>query len=136
MGPSVAWPRAEHDEAVAEPEGRSRGHRLQRSQHFGNDQQLCDFLVTQLVLLAFPYGWKTDETCNELLDTGATSTRRWWSIYGNLPYLESYRPEGAWETDSQGDPPGLKASERRTTSGLCGCGRRAKVKRMMDTWPS
>lgn len=78
---------------------------LQRSQHFDDDQQLCDFLVTQVVLLAFPYGWKTDETWNQLLDTGAISTRQWWWAHGNLPCLESYRPEGAWEPDPQGDQP-------------------------------
>jgi hypothetical protein len=75
---------------------------LQRSQHLDDDQQLCDFLVTQVVRLAFPYGWKTDQTWSELLDTGAVSTRQWWSGYGNLPYLESYRPEGAWEPDPAG----------------------------------
>lgn len=77
---------------------------LQRSQHLDDDQQLCDFLVTQVVLLAFPYGWKTDETWGQLLDLGAVSTRQWWSAYGNLPYLESYRPEGAWERDPQNNP--------------------------------
>jgi hypothetical protein len=70
---------------------------LQRSQHFDDDQQLCDFLVTQVVLLAFPYGWKTDETWTDLLDTGAASALQWWSGYGALPYLESFRPEGVWE---------------------------------------
>lgn len=72
---------------------------VQRSQHFDDDQQLCDFLVTQVVLHAFPYGWKTDQTWNDLLDTGAASARQWWTAYGDLPYLESYRPEGAREPD-------------------------------------
>jgi hypothetical protein len=75
---------------------------LRRSQHLDDDQQLCDFLVTQVVLLPFPYGWKTDETWGALLDPGAVSTRQWWSVHGSLPYLASYRPEGAWEPDSAG----------------------------------
>jgi hypothetical protein len=75
---------------------------LQRSQHFDDDQQLCEFLVTQVALLAFPYGWNTDQTWKELLDAGAVSARQWWTVYGNLPYLESYRPEGAWEPDPAG----------------------------------
>jgi hypothetical protein len=72
---------------------------LQRSQHFDDDQQLCEFLVTQVVLLAFPYSWTTDQSWGELLDAGAVSAQEWWSSYGNLPYLKSYRPEGAWESD-------------------------------------
>ena len=75
---------------------------LQQSQHLDDDVQLCDFLVTQVVRLAFPYGWKTDQSWSELLDTGAVSARQWWSAYGNLPYLEFHRPEGAWEPDPEG----------------------------------
>lgn len=58
--------------------------------------------MTQVVRLAFPYGWQIDQTWGELLDTAAVSTRQWWSAYANLPYLESYRPEGAWEPDLEG----------------------------------
>jgi hypothetical protein len=74
---------------------------LQRSQHFDDDQQLCEFLVTQVALLAFPYGWNTDQTWKELLDA-ALFPRGSGGRYMDLPYLESYRPEGAWEPDPAG----------------------------------
>jgi hypothetical protein len=70
---------------------------LQRTRHLDDDQKLCGYLIRQVVLLAFPYGWKTGQIWTERLDTGAVATDQWWSAHGNLPDLKPYRQdEGAW----------------------------------------
>ena len=69
---------------------------IQATQHISNDQDLCDFLIEQTLMVTYPYGWKTDTTWNAELDIAAARALRWWSVHRSLPYLESHRSEAAW----------------------------------------
>ena len=73
---------------------------LQATRRVGDDQDLCEFLIEQTLRLAYPYGWKTDDTWNAGLDVGAARAFRWWSARRTLPYVESHRSDGAWEPNS------------------------------------
>ena len=78
-----------------------RAGRTQATRRVGDDQDLCEFLIeAETLRLAYPYGWKTDDTWNAGLDVGAARAFRWWSARRTLPYVESHRSDGAWEPNS------------------------------------
>jgi hypothetical protein len=72
---------------------------VQATEHIGDDQELCEYLIKLTLRRAYPYGWKADDTWNAELDLGAARAFQWWSARRKLPYLESHRNDGAWEPE-------------------------------------
>ena len=72
---------------------------LQRTARLAGDQDLCLFLIDQSMRHVFPYGWVKDIATMALVAAGAPDALEWWQVHARLPYLDSWRADGAWTTD-------------------------------------
>jgi len=72
---------------------------LWRTEQLAGDQDLCRLLIDQSMQNVFPYGWVKDIASMAVVAAGAPDALDWWQVHARLPYLDSWRADGAWTTD-------------------------------------